>query len=83
MPDTPNLPKARPWPEPITAEQYLAFTPGKLELVQGYLLDGPDTPQARLDLLALLLANCGLEQAVQLASPEDWRDALERSYLDW
>ncbi len=83
MPDTPDLPRPYWWPQPITAEQYLAFTPEKLELVQGYLLAGPQDPEARLNLLALLLTNCGLEQAVQLASPEHWREALDHSYLDW
>ncbi len=83
MPDTPDLPVPRWWPDPITLEQYQAFTPEKLELVEGYLLGGPESPTARLELLALLLTNCGLEEAVGLASPEDWREALDRSYLDW
>ncbi len=84
MPDAPDLPVPRWWPAPITLEQYRAFTPEKLELVRGYLIAGAETTEARLHLLALLLANCGLEQAVTLASPEDWREALERSYLlDW
>ncbi len=84
MSDSPDLPDPRPWPGPITAEQYRAFTPQKLELIDGYLLSGSETCQERVDLLALLLANCGLEEAVKLASPDDWREALERSYvLDW
>lgn len=78
-----ELPRPCPWPEPITAEQYQAFTPEKLELVSGYLLDGPESKERRLQLLALLLTNCGLEEAVQLAWPEHWREALERSYLSW
>ncbi len=83
MPDAPDLPQPRWWPEPITLEQYIAFTPEKLELVQGYLLDGPETPEARLDLLALLLTNCGLEAAVQLASKDDWREAIDHNFLDF
>ncbi len=82
MPDLTDLPHPRRWPEPITLEQYTAFTPEKLELVKGYLIAGPDDTQDRLNLLALLLANCGLEEAVNLASPEDWRDALDRSWGD-
>ncbi len=83
MPDAADLPTPRWWPEPITLEQYRAFTPEKLELDRGYLISGPDTPEPRLDLLALLLTNCGLEQAVQLAGKDDWREALERSFPDW
>ncbi len=83
MPVTPDLPHPRRWPEPITLEQYAAFTPDKLELVRGYLISGPEDPEERLHLLALLLANCGLEEAVKLARPEDWRDAVERSWGEW
>jgi hypothetical protein len=78
-----ELPQAHYWPGPITGEQYRAFTPEKLELVAGYLIDGPESHEGRLELLALLLTNCGLEQAVTLASPEHWREAMERSYGDW
>ena len=83
MPDTPELPEPRWWPEPITLEQYMAFTPEKLELVKGYLIDGPDDPEARLQLLALLLANCGLEAAVALAGKDDWREAIDHNFLDF
>ncbi len=83
MPDAPELPVPRWWPAPITLEQYLAFTPEKLELSKGYLVSGDDAPEARLRLLALLLTNCGLEEAVTLAGRDDWREALERSYPDW
>ncbi len=83
MPDAPDLPRPRWWPAPITTEQHLAFTPQKLELIDGYLLGGLETSEARLHLLALLLTNCGLQDAVCLASPEDWREALDHSYLDW
>jgi hypothetical protein len=78
-----ELPQAYRWPEPITIEQYRAFTPEKLELVDGFLIDGPESKQARLELLALLLTNCGLEDAVTLAPLEQWRDAMERSHGGW
>ncbi len=74
-----RLPEARPWPEPITAEQYLAFTPEKLELVGGYLIGGPEETDGRLHLLALLLRNCGLEAAMSLAHKDDWREAADRA----
>jgi hypothetical protein len=47
-------------PGPITLEQFEAFTPEKLELVSGYLIDGPEWPEPRQQLLALLLVNSGL-----------------------
>ena len=48
-----ELPHARPWPEPITMLQYERYTPEKLELVEGYLIDGPEATEARERLLAL------------------------------
>jgi hypothetical protein len=79
-----ELPEPRRWPQPITADQHRVLTPEKLELIEGYVVDGPEDNSARLKLLSLLLTNCGLEEAVLLASPEDWRSSLERSYLlDW
>jgi hypothetical protein len=76
-------PKPRWWPEPITLEEYEQFTPEKLEVVNGYLIDGPESNTARLDLLAVLLKNCGLEAAAFLASKEDWRKAMERAFPDF
>jgi hypothetical protein len=74
-----QLPRAYWWPRPITAEEYVAFTPEKLELVGGYLIDDAESKQARLELLALLLTNCGLEDAVTLADKDHWREAMDRS----
>ena len=76
-------PEPRWWPEPITEEEYQQFTPEKFELVAGYLFDGPDSDDRRLDLLALLLKNCGLEAAAFLCSKEDWREAAERVFPDF
>lgn len=51
-------------PQPITADQFAAFTPEKLELISGYLI-APDAQDERRDLLILLLTNMGLEEAVR------------------
>lgn len=67
-------------PQPISLEQYQAFTPEKLELWQGYLIDPPDNPDERRSLLLLLLVNEGLLQAVRLAPPDQWRAALRHVY---
>jgi hypothetical protein len=69
-------------PRPLTLQQYHALTPEKLELWEGYLIDGPDYPEQRRNLLALLLLNEGLLQAVRLAPPERWRAALRQVYGD-
>lgn len=47
--------------------------PEKLELIEGRLCW---TDEERLTLLALLLENVGLNQAVRLAPAERWRVAL-------
>jgi len=67
-------------PRPINVEQYEAFTPEKLELIEGYLIDGPDYHEERLDLLMLLLVNEGLAEAVRLAPEANWREAIRRVY---
>ena len=65
---------------PITFDQYQAFTPEKLELLSGYLIAPPDSPEERYRLLALLLVNLGLLEAVKLAPEVRWREALDRTY---
>ncbi len=84
--DEPEVPVERPIPglEPrrITMDEYHAFTPEKLELWGGYLIDPPDYPEQRRDLLMLLLVNQGLLEAVRLAPPDQWRAALRRVYGD-
>src|ERR1041384_2369667 len=74
------IPQAFCTPEALTIEQYEALIPPKLELVDGYLIDGPGDSEARQKLLAALLRNCGLDQAVGLVDPFFWYDALDRVY---
>lgn len=84
--DSDELPEAFPWPEEITPEEYRTFMPAgvAIELVDGFLFGGTGGAESRLRLLALLLRNCGLEKAVCLADPMNWRNALERSFfLGW
>lgn len=50
-----------------------ALAPEKLELVRGKLLWSDED---RLTLLALLLENVGVDQAVQLGDPAVWRAAV-------
>jgi phosphoketolase len=65
---------------PISAEEYHAGTPEKLELVGGYLFDTAEHPAARHRLLNLLLVNVGLVEAVSLAPGDRWLEALARVY---
>jgi hypothetical protein len=75
-----DLPRADLEPRPITLDEYNAHTPEKFEVWEGYLFDPPDYPDARRRLLALLLANVGLLDAVTLAPEAKWREALKRVY---
>jgi len=76
-PPTPGLE-----PAPITFDQYLYLTPEKLELAEGYLIDGKEEHIWRTRLLALLLTNEGLLRAVQLAPESAWREALAKVYQE-
>lgn len=60
MPNSPAhervpLPLPRPWSEPITEEQFQAYAPEGMELIEGYLMGGPEDGEGRANLLALLL----------------------------
>jgi hypothetical protein len=66
--------------QPITVYELEAFAPEKMELLEGYLFDGPDYPEQRRNLLTLLLVNEGLIEAVRLAPAEQWRVALRQVY---
>jgi hypothetical protein len=67
-------------PRPITLDQYMELTPEKLELIQGYLIAPPDWTEERVQLLALLLTNVGLLEALRLAPRELWEEALPQAY---
>jgi hypothetical protein len=75
-----DLPVPEFEPRPISLEEYQAFTPEKLELLRGYLIAPADEPEERRRLLALLLVNLGLAEAVKLVPEAGWREALDRVY---
>ena len=62
----------------INVEQFRAYTPEKFELVEGYLFHSRQYSESRQQLLALLLVNVGLIEAVRLAPEQHWREALRR-----
>jgi hypothetical protein len=61
-------------------DQYHAYAPEKFELWDGYLFLPAEYGDERRKLLALLLVNVGLIDAVRLAPRELWQAALDRVY---
>jgi len=59
--------------EKITYETYLAYSPEKIELIEGNLCNDE---AALKQLLVLLMYNIGLEETVRLAPRELWEQAL-------
>ena len=64
----------------IDVDEFRAYTPEKLELVEGYLFDTRDHAESRHRLLRLLLVNVGLLDALRLAPEGRWREALRQVY---
>ncbi|BCV22847.1 hypothetical protein hamaS1_29160 [Moorella sp. Hama-1] len=63
-------------PQAIDYETYSEAVPEKMELIEGFLISGPEYPDSREKLLWALLINVGLERAVKLAPKEKWEAAL-------
>ena len=76
----PTLPEPGLEPSRLTHDEFVTFTPEHFELIQGHLFDQPRTMEWRRKLLALLLKDVGLVEAVRLAPEERWREALGRAY---
>lgn len=76
MTESDELPVPHLEGRPINVEEFRACTPEKFELIAGYLFDTVDHPESRRRLLALLLTNVGLREAVRLAPEDQWREAL-------
>ncbi|GMV07611.1 MAG: hypothetical protein AMXMBFR53_38860 [Gemmatimonadota bacterium] len=75
-----RLPEPRLEPSSITYDEYVSCTPERFEVIEGHLFDEPGSTERRQKLLALLLKDLGLLEAVQLAPEERWRQALLRAY---
>jgi hypothetical protein len=70
----PQVPVPDVSPRRLTLDEYLDFTPEKIELIDGDL-----APQKEMsDLLASLLTNVGLEKALSFAPLEKWEAALAK-----
>lgn len=55
------------------AQSRYALTPEKIEMIKGKLFW---SDEERLRMLALLLENIGINQAVRLGDPQRWREAI-------
>lgn len=63
--------EGRAWNEEAIAR--FSLTPEKIEMIEGKLLA---SDEERLTLLALLLENVGVDEAVRLGDPATWRSAI-------
>ena len=63
--------EGRSWGREALARYALA--PEKIEMIRGKLLT---SDEERLTLLALLLENVGVDEAVRLGDPDIWRAAV-------
>lgn len=67
-------------PRRITMDEYYAYAPEKVELLDGYVFGCGDYPEIGQKTLLVLLTNMGLVEAVRLVPEARWREALERVY---
>ncbi len=67
-------------PVQVEFEEYCdAVMDLKLELVEGFLVNGPAHPERRETLFLALLRNIGLLRAVELVGRERWEQALAKA----
>ena len=64
--------KGRKWTKE-EVDRHLYQAPEKIEFVGG-IFDGDDQ---RMTVLAMLLENLGIDRAVQLGNPADWKAAVD------
>ncbi len=67
-------PEGRAWQGPEAIARY-ELTPEKMEMIRGELFWSDDE---RLTMLALLLENVGVDQAVRIGNPSVWHTALAK-----
>lgn len=75
----PPLPQPELEPQPINFEQYIAYTPDKLELSRGFYEYGG---QEMTGFYLAVLRNMGLQTAVRHVSLSDWLKAFETLALE-
>lgn len=66
--------RGRKWSREEIKEKYHELCPEKLELIEGKMFW---TDEQRLNMLALLLENVGMDAAVSLGDPTLWKQAID------
>ena len=66
--------QGRKWSRIEVEEKYRNLCPEKIELIEGRMFW---TDEQRLNMLALLLENVGMDAAVRLGDPALWKQAID------
>ena len=66
--------QGRKWNRTEIEQKYRKLCPEKIELIEGRMFW---TDEQRLNMLALLLENVGMDAAVSLGDPALWKQAIE------
>jgi len=66
--------QGRKWSRTEVEQKYHKLCPEKIELIEGKMFW---TDEQRLNMLALLLENVGIDAAVRLGDPTLWQQAIE------
>lgn len=66
--------QGRKWSRAEIEQKYRKLCPDKIELIEGKMFW---TDEQRLDMLALLLENVGMDAAVRLGDPALWKQAID------
>ena len=66
--------QGRKWNRTEVEQKYRNLCPEKIELIEGRMFW---TDEQRLNMLALLLENVGMDAAVRLGDSELWKQAID------
>ena len=66
--------QGREWSRAEVEQKYHKLCPEKIELIEGKMFW---TDEQRLNMLALLLENVGIDAAVSLGNPALWKKAID------
>jgi hypothetical protein len=66
--------QGRAWSGEEVEQKYLRLCPKKIELIDGKMFW---SDEQRLNMLALLLENVGMDAAVRLGDPKLWKQAID------
>ena len=66
--------QGRKWTREEVEQKYHKLCPEKIELIEGKMFW---SDEQRLNMLALLLENVGMDAAVSLGDPKLWKQAID------